>query len=85
MNLLVEKEEGKGEGAGGRLAKESKGVSTRHAKGVGSCEIEQLSHVIAPHLEAAQILSSGNYTISRPFAEVTRLVGHEKDWGLGQN
>ena len=46
----------------------TKGVVGRQGvKGVGVREIEQLSHVIAPHLEATTTpLSSGNYIISRP-------------------
>ena len=44
----------------------TKGVVGRQGvKGVGVREIEQLSHVIAPHLEATTTpLSSGNYFIS---------------------
>ena len=54
----------------------TKGVVGRQGvKGVGVREIEQLSHVIAPHLEATTPLSSGNYIISRPHCHDLEVAG----------
>ena len=65
----------------------TKGVVGRRVKGVGVREIEQLSHVIAPHLEATTPLSSGNYIISRPRRhdlEVARTSEGAKDLGKSE-
>ena len=67
----------------------TKGVVGRQGvKGVGVREIEQLSHVIAPHLEATTTpLSSGNYFISRPRhhdLEVAEASKGAKDLGQSE-
>ena len=68
-----------------------KGLSCRALRQggrVGGREIEQLSHVIAPHLEATTTpLSAGNYIISRPRRhdlEVAEASKGAKDLGQGE-